>query len=94
LAGISRHRHHPRGRGLELTGNFAAGLTGRAGVHTRHAILAHGQRLLEVEYVSPADTETFRPGPCDVGSVHVALTVADIGAAPDRAGRGGLRRGR
>jgi hypothetical protein len=65
-------------RTFELTGDFAAGLTGRAGALTRHAILAHGQRLVElVEYVSPADTETFRPRPCGVGSVHVA----GIGAA-------------
>jgi lactoylglutathione lyase len=69
-------------RTFELTGDFAAALTGRAGAHTRHAVLAHRQRLVElVEYVSPADTETFRPRPWDVGSVHVALTVADIGAA-------------
>jgi lactoylglutathione lyase len=68
-------------RTFELTGDFAAGLTGRAGARTRHAILAHGQRLVElIEYVSPADTATFRPRPCDVGSVHVALIVADIGA--------------
>jgi hypothetical protein len=36
-------------------------------------------RLVElVGYVSPADTETSRPR--DVGSVHVAFTVADIAA--------------
>ncbi len=69
-------------RTFELTGDFAAGLTGRPGAHTKHAILSHGRRLVElVEYVSPVETETFRPRPCDVGSVHVALTVADIDAA-------------
>jgi lactoylglutathione lyase len=74
---------------FELTGDFAAALTGRAGAHTRHAVLAHGQRLVElVEYVSPADTETFRPRPCDVGSVHVA--VGESLAIPDGARRGSL----
>lgn len=69
-------------RTFELTGSFAAGLTGSPGARTRHAIVSSGQRLVElVEYVTPPDTETYRPRPCDVGSVHVALIVADIAAA-------------
>ena len=66
-------------RTFELTGDFAAGLTARPGARTQHAILRRDQRLIElIEYLSPAETETFRPRPCDVGSVHVGLTVADI----------------
>ncbi len=33
-----------------------------------------------ITVLSPAETGTFRPRPCDVGSVHVGLTVADIHA--------------
>jgi catechol 2,3-dioxygenase-like lactoylglutathione lyase family enzyme len=69
-------------RTFELTGEFAATLTGQPGAHTEHAVLACGQQLIElIEYVDPAGTATFRPRPCDVGSVHVALMVADIRAA-------------
>jgi len=70
-------------RTFEITGDFAAGLTGRAGAHTTHAIGSREGRAVElVECLSPHDTEHLRPRPCDVGSVRVALTVDGMHAAP------------
>jgi len=69
-------------RRFELTGDFAAALSGQPGAHSRHAIVhAHGQRVELIEYLSPVPTARYRPRPCDVGSVHLGLIVADMGAA-------------
>ena len=40
-----------------------------------------GHRLELIQYTGPADRQTLRPRPCDVGFAHVAYDVDDIDAA-------------
>ncbi|WP_372922545.1 VOC family protein [Roseovarius sp.] len=42
-------------------------------------------RLELLAYSSPADRDDYRPRPCDLGSLHVALNVSDFDAAIARA---------
>lgn len=63
----------------EVGGPFYAKVTGVPGVRISAALLTRGEHSVELlEYLAPTDRQTFRPRPCDVGSVHVALEVADI----------------
>ena len=38
----------------------------------------YGHRIELLEYLAPLDRKHVVPRPCDVGSVHVALTVDDL----------------
>jgi len=65
------------------TGEMAKEITGVAGAEIKLAVLKApgGHKIELLEYLAPPDRKRhidFRP--CDVGSVHVALLVNDLGA--------------
>jgi catechol 2,3-dioxygenase-like lactoylglutathione lyase family enzyme len=64
------------------TGEMAREITGVPGAEISLAVLKApgGHKIELLEYLAPADREDFAPRPCDVGSVHVALTVDDLDA--------------
>ncbi|MGA7276084.1 MAG: VOC family protein [Candidatus Udaeobacter sp.] len=66
------------------TGELAREITGVAGAELKLAVLKapdDGHKIELLEYLAPPDrTEHGDPRPCDVGSVHVALTVNDLDA--------------
>jgi catechol 2,3-dioxygenase-like lactoylglutathione lyase family enzyme len=64
------------------TGNLAAEITGVAGAEILIAVLKTptGHKIELLEYLAPADRKHLDPKPCDVGSIHVALTVDDLDA--------------
>ena len=63
-------------------GDLASEITGVSGAEILIAVLKTptGHKIELLEYVAPADRQRFAPRPCDVGSVHVALTVDDLAA--------------
>lgn len=64
------------------TGALAAEITGVAGAEIQLAVLKTptGHKIELLEYLAPADRKHFEPRPCDVGFVHIALTVDDLDA--------------
>lgn len=64
------------------TGELAAEITGVPGAEILIAVLKTptGHKIELLEYLAPADRKYVEPRPCDVGSVHVALTVDDLDA--------------
>ncbi len=63
------------------TGELAAEITGVSGAEILIAVLkAPGHKIELLEYRASADRKHFQPRPCDVGSLHVALTVDDLDA--------------
>ncbi len=44
-------------------------------------VQAPGHRIELVHYLGPADRESVRPRPCDVGFAHLAFDVDNVGAA-------------
>lgn len=67
------HRAHQKGE-------LAAEITGVPGAEILLAVLKTptGHRIELLEYLAPADRKHVNPRPCDVGSVHIALTVDDL----------------
>jgi len=74
-----------------LTGEFAADVTGVPGADISMAVVLApgGHRIELLQYHRPEDRRCLRPRPCDVGSVHLALTVDDLDAVLDSAARAG-----
>jgi catechol 2,3-dioxygenase-like lactoylglutathione lyase family enzyme len=73
--------------GLELshrthqTGELASEITGVAGAEISLAVLkGYGHKIELLEYLSPVDRKHVDLRPCDVGAVHVALTVDNLDA--------------
>ena len=64
------------------TGELAAEITGVAGAEILIAVLKTptGHKIELLEYLAPPDRKHFNSRPCDVGAVHVALTVDDLDA--------------
>jgi catechol 2,3-dioxygenase-like lactoylglutathione lyase family enzyme len=64
------------------TGELAAEITGVAGAEILIAVLKTptGHKIELLEYLAPADRKQVDPRPCDIGSVHIALTVDDLDA--------------
>ncbi len=63
------------------TGELAGEITGVQGAEISLAVLkAPGHKIELLEYHAPPDRKHLAPRPCDVGSVHVALTVDDLDA--------------
>ena len=64
------------------TGKLAAEITGVAGAEILIAVLKTptGHKIELLEYLAPADRKHLDPRPCDIGSMHVALTVDDLDA--------------
>ena len=63
-------------------GELAAEITGVAGAEILLAVLKTptGHNIELLEYLAPPDRKHFAPRPCDVGSIHIALTVDDVDA--------------
>ena len=72
------HRAHQKGE-------LAEKITGVPGAEIQLAVLKTptGHKIELLEYLAPADRRQVNPRPCDVGSVHVALTVDDLDAVLD-----------
>jgi len=69
------------------TGELAREITGVAGAELKLAVLKApgGHKIELLEYLAPPDrTKHTDLRPCDVGSVHVALTVNDLDAILQR----------
>jgi catechol 2,3-dioxygenase-like lactoylglutathione lyase family enzyme len=63
------------------TGELAAEITGVPGAEISLAVLrAPGHKIELLEYLAPPERKRVEPRPCDVGSVHVALTVDNLDA--------------
>jgi catechol 2,3-dioxygenase-like lactoylglutathione lyase family enzyme len=69
---------------FDMGGGFLPDLVGVPGAQGSAAVLAKGGYKIELlQYRAPDDRQHYRPRPCDVGSVHVALEVTDITAVVD-----------
>lgn len=63
------------------TGELASEITGVPGAEISIAVLkAPGHKIELLEYHAPPDRKRADLRPCDVGSVHVALTVENLDA--------------
>lgn len=81
---LSHRAHH--------TGQLASEVTGVPGAEILLAVLkAPGHRIELLEYLGPSDRQRFAPRSCDVGSVHVALTVDNLDAVLERIAEHGWR---
>ena len=70
---LSHRAHH--------TGDLASEVTGVPGAEISIAVLrAPGHKIELLEYHAPPDRKRADLRPCDVGSVHVALTVDNLDA--------------
>jgi catechol 2,3-dioxygenase-like lactoylglutathione lyase family enzyme len=64
------------------TSEMASEITGVAGAEIKIAVVKTpgGHKIELLEYLAPADRKHVDPRPCDVGSVHIALTVDNLDA--------------
>jgi catechol 2,3-dioxygenase-like lactoylglutathione lyase family enzyme len=64
------------------TGELAAEITGVSGAEILIAVLKApgGHKIELLEYLAPPDRKQVNLRPCDLGSVHVALTVDNLDA--------------
>src|SRR5438128_7630591 len=64
------------------TGEMAKEITGVTGAEIKLAVLKSpgGHKIELLEYLAPPDRKHVDFRPCDVGSVHVALTVDNLSA--------------
>src|SRR5947208_14929139 len=67
------------------TGNLASEITGVPGAEISIAVLkGYGHKIELLEYLAPPDRKRVDLRHCDVGSLHVALTVDNLAAVLDR----------
>ena len=80
------HRAHQTGARVEQ-------ITGVKGAELRLAVVKtpSGHKIELLEYFAPADRTRVELRPCDVGHVHVALTVDDLDAVLKRIAESGWR---
>jgi len=72
------------------TGDLASEVTGVPGAEISLAVLkGYGHKIELLEYLAPADQKHVDLRPCDVGSVHVALTVDNLDAVLNAIGASG-----
>src|SRR5437899_3412902 len=70
---LSHRAHH--------TGDLASEVTGVPGTEISLAVLkGYGHKIELLEYLAPQHRQRADLRPCDVGSVHVALTVDNLDA--------------
>jgi catechol 2,3-dioxygenase-like lactoylglutathione lyase family enzyme len=63
------------------TGDLAGEVTGVSGAEILLAVLkGYGHKIELLEYLAPSDRKHIDLRPCDVGSVHIALTVDNLDA--------------
>src|SRR6478672_214332 len=74
-------------------GELAQEITGVKGAEIKLVVLEApgGHKIELLEYLAPADRKRAHLRPCDVGSLHVALLVDDLGAALDRIAASGWK---
>jgi catechol 2,3-dioxygenase-like lactoylglutathione lyase family enzyme len=74
-------------------GELAQEITGVEGAEIRLVVLKTpgGHKIELLEYLAPADRKRANLRPCDVGSVHVALTVNDLDAVLQRIAASGWK---
>jgi glyoxylase I family protein len=67
-------------------GELAEEITGVEGAEIKLVVLKApgGHKIELLEYLAPADRKPANLLPCDVGSVHVALLVDDLGVVLER----------
>jgi glyoxylase I family protein len=71
-------------RRMEMSGEFAAQVTGVPDAHFVLAALAGGGHHIELlQYSRPVHRDHVCPRPCDVGSFHVAVNVDDLDATAE-----------
>src|SRR5580765_7573314 len=69
---------------VDQAGQLASEITGVPGAEISIAVLkAPGHKIELLEYHAPPDRKRVELRPCDVGSVHVALTVDHLDAVLD-----------
>ena len=75
------------------TGDMAREITGVAGAEIKLAVLkaAGGHKIELLQYLAPADRKHVNVGPCDVGSVHVALLVNELDTVLERIAKSGWK---
>src|SRR4029077_15444740 len=76
------------------TGELAAEITGVPGAEISLAVLraSGGHKIELLEYLAPADRKQyFGLRPCDVGSVHLALTVDNLDAVLEKIATAGWK---
>ena len=75
------------------TGEMAEQITGVKGAELKLAVLRTptGHKIELLEYLAPADRKCANLGPCDLGHVHVALLVNDLGAVLERIAASGWK---
>ncbi|PYE50396.1 VOC family protein [Deinococcus yavapaiensis] len=63
----------------EIGGPLPEDETGVPGIRSKVAMLTkHGQTIELYQPTAPADRQTYRPRPVDIGSWHLALRVTDL----------------
>src|SRR4030088_3073702 len=81
-------RSHP----AHQKGEVASGITGVRGAEISIAVLkGHGHKIELLEYLAPADRKHVDLRPCDVGFVHIALTVDNLDGVLDKIAASGWR---
>ena len=84
---LSHRAHH--------TGKLASEVTGVPGAEISIAVVkGYGHKIELLEYLAPKDRKHVDLRPCDVGSVHVALTVDDLDAVLEKIAASGWKAGR
>src|SRR5438045_8953303 len=84
---LSHRAHH--------TGELASEVTGVPGAEISIAVVkGYGHKIELLEYLAPKDRKHVDLRPCDVGSVHVALTVDDLDAVLEKIAATGWKAGR
>jgi glyoxylase I family protein len=79
------HRAHQKGE-------LAEKITGVAGAEILIAVVkAPGHKIELLEYRAPADRKKLDARPCDVGSVHVALIVDNLGMVLEKIAASGWK---
>ena len=88
------------GLGFELShrahqkGELAEQITGVPGAEILIAVLkAPGHKIELLEYRAPADRKQVHSRPCDVGSVHIALTVDNLDSVLETIATSGWKTG-
>src|SRR5438477_12549682 len=77
----------------DQAGEMAEEITGVKGAELKLAVLKApgGHKIELLEYLAPKDQKQISVRPCDVGSVHVALTVDDLEAVLEKIAASGWK---
>jgi catechol 2,3-dioxygenase-like lactoylglutathione lyase family enzyme len=75
------------------TGEMAAEITGVAGAEIKLAVVKApgGHKIELLEYLAPPDRKHVDLRPCDVGSIHVAFTVDNLGTIQSKIAASGWK---